>query len=254
MIIPTLRIANKETYDNMINTLNQEDIKCLRVNMTRYSLNKYCEDIKYIREKAGRKLDIMADIPIPGRKYRILSDRSITVKKGDKVSFVPHQVNDDEHSIQVLIPSFTDSDYPGKIIIGDGELSLTVNSMRKDKIVASADHDGTFQGKKAFVSMDCVQYQLYDEEFLEEYLEALVKISPDKIVLSFSEDINILSVLRERILAYMPNVDVVPKIETQKGIDNCSEIMKAFKEVMLGRGDLALFSDLEKFGQNQEYV
>ncbi len=102
--------------------------------------------------------------------------------------------------------------------------------------------------------MGVFPYALYEEAVLEEYLKALEQISPCQVVLSFSEDLQILSVLKEKIEERIPGVRVVPKLETQKGIDACEDMFQIFPEVMLGRGDLGLYSELTEFGRNQEKV
>lgn len=71
MVIPTLRVGEKKSYDEAVSNFLDKSIRMIRVNMTRYSLERYCEDIRYIRERSDNALEIMADIPLPGNKYRI---------------------------------------------------------------------------------------------------------------------------------------------------------------------------------------
>lgn len=87
MIIPTLRITSPENYGEMIALYQQKGIKMLRVNMTRYSMDRYCHDLSVIRELAGKDLEIMADIPLPGRKYRLNTEKEIEVQKGKRLLF-----------------------------------------------------------------------------------------------------------------------------------------------------------------------
>ncbi|HJA94328.1 MAG TPA: hypothetical protein H9717_14655 [Candidatus Eisenbergiella merdipullorum] len=89
---------------------------------------------------------------------------------------------------------------------------------------------------------------------LENYLQYLREIKPRKVVLSFAEDIGTLNEISGCIKNLLPHVEIIPKIETQTGVDNCKNIMESFKTIMLGRGDLALFSEISSFGYNQNYV
>lgn len=254
MIIPTLRVCDDlKDYDCIVKNFLDKNIQLLRVNMSRYSPEKYKDDIKYIRELSSGKIEIMADIPIPGQKYRLYTNEDRTIKKGQEITFVPlgnHIVN----SIVVNIKKFECKEKVGKILLGDGELSFTAKSISKDKIVAVADNSGILRGKRAFIFLDSIPFEMYDEEKLESYLKALKEINPIKIVLSFSETTEILNLLEEKIKQVLPETMIIPKIETQIGIDNLDKITDCYNEIMLGRGDLALFSDINKFGENQEYV
>lgn len=254
MIIPTLRVCDDlKDYDCIVKNFLDKNIQLLRVNMSRYSPEKYKDDIKYIRELSSGKIEIMADIPIPGQKYRLYTNEDRTIKKGQEITFVPlgnHIVN----SIVVNIKKFECKEKVGKILLGDGELSFTAKSISKDKIVAVADNSGILRGKRAFIFLDSIPFAMYDEEKLERYLKALKEINPIKIVLSFSETTEILKLLEEKIKQVLPETMIIPKIETQIGIDNLDKITDCYNEIMLGRGDLALFSDINKFGENQEYV
>lgn len=254
MIIPTLRVFDDlKDYDCIVKKFLDKNIRLLRVNMSRYSPEKYKDDIKYIRELSSGKIEIMADIPIPGQKYRLYTNEDRTIKKGQEITFVPlgnHIVN----SIVVNIKKFECKEKVGKILLGDGELSFTTKSISKDKIVAVADNSGILRGKRAFIFLDSIPFEMYEEEKLERYLKALKEINPIKIVLSFSETTEILNLLEEKIKQVLPETMIIPKIETQIGINNLDKITDYYNEIMLGRGDLALFSDINKFGENQEYV
>lgn len=254
MIIPTLRVFDDlKDYDCIVKKFLDKNIRLLRVNMSRYSPEKYKDDIKYIRELSSGKIEIMADIPIPGQKYRLYTNEDRTIKKGQEITFVPlgnHIVN----SIVVDIKKFECKEKVGKILLGDGELSFTAKSISKDKIVAVADNSGILRGKRAFIFLDSIPFEMYEEEKLERYLKALKEINPTKIVLSFSETTEILNLLEEKIKQVLPETMIIPKIETQIGINNLDKITDCYNEIMLGRGDLALFSDINKFGENQEYV
>lgn len=254
MIIPTLRVSdNTKDYDRVIKGFADKDIRMLRINMSRYSPEKYEEDVEYIRGISSGKIEIMADIPIPGQKYRLYTNENRTIEKGQEVIFVPLG-NPVENAIVVDIKKFIDKEEVSKILLGDGELSFTTKFISENKIVAVADNTGIIRGKRAFVFLNNIPFSIYEDTELERYLKALKKINPLKIVLSFSEKKEILIPLEKKIKQCLPKVKIVPKIETQTGVNNLDEITDYYDEIMLGRGDLALYSDIKDFGQNQEYV
>lgn len=251
MIIPTLRIGEKNLYDEVIEDFLKKGISTIRVNMTRYSLERYCEDINHIREKSNHAFEIMADIPVPGKKYRtsILEEEKV-ISKGQKMIFTTRNQRE-EGCLAVEIDRFVSFDGIEKGILGDGELSFSAKYINENRIAAVADNDSVVRGGRSFIIANTLPYELCTEEEWEIYLDALRKIQPEKIVLSFSEDLEVLENLCKRIKSELPHSLIVPKIETQKGVDGIEEIFDRFEEVMLGRGDLALFSDIKKFGENQ---
>lgn len=254
MIIPTLGVSDgMKNYDRMIKGFLDKDIRLLRINMSRYNPEKYEEDVEYIRAISSGKIEIMADIPIPGQKYRLYTNENRIIEKDQEVIFVPLG-NPIENAIVVDIEKFVDKKEAGKILLGDGEISFTTKFTSEDKIVAVADNAGMIRGKRAFVFLDNIEFSLYKYDELERYLKTLKKIDPLKIVLSFSEKKEILIPLDKKIKQCLPKVKIVPKIETQIGINNLEEIADYYDEIMLGRGDLGLYSDINSFGQNQEYV
>lgn len=254
MVIPTLRVGEKKSYDEAVSNFLDKSIRMIRVNMTRYSLERYCEDIRYIRERSDNALEIMADIPLPGNKYRIdTAQPEKFIEKGQEIIFAAGGDRKTE-GITVEIERFVPFKGAGKIVIGDGELSFTVRQADEDRIIAAADNSAVIRGGRAFIFADAVPFRMYTEELLHKYIDALKVIHPEKIVLSFAEDVNILEDVCKEIYKEIPGTAVIPKIETQKGIDNIDSIFEKYDEVMLGRGDLALFSDIRNFGENQNKV
>ena len=255
MIIPTLRISEKKDYDKMMEEFFKWDIKLLRVNFTRYSMARYIEDVLYIKQQMGQSIGIMADLPIPGRKYRtLIPSGEILINQGEKITFVPFNHQCGDKTILVDTNSFVETKDTMKILIGDGELTFTTLQVEKDKIVAEAENTGVIRGGRAFILNGNMRYKKYDTDMMQEYLDGMKAISPQKLVLSFAEDNNVLLEIAEEFRKVIPEAEIVPKIETQVGIDNCDVIMKSFKTIMLGRGDLGLFSDIKAFGMNQNYV
>ena len=118
MIIPTLRVAEREVYEEMLPAWKQHGVKCMRVNMTRYGMERYVEDVRYIREQMGEGFGVMADLPIPGRKYRLLFEGIMEVKKGERLVFIPEKAEERVDAVRVEIPEFSENAEKTRIIIG----------------------------------------------------------------------------------------------------------------------------------------
>ncbi len=301
MIIPTFRIGDRSAYAAMARCYEEQGIGMLRVNMVRESMEVYCEEIACFRSRMKTPLEIMADIPLPGRKYRLDLPNGVeySIQNGQRGCFtaggesleeevepgtmvIPVQANffpcgekteDRSYHIQEIIQGNipqtiqentlknTQKTTQGKgidrgdrIIIGDGELSLMVEEASRQKIWAVARQSAIIRGQRSFAIPGSMSYRRYDDSFLQQYIKAFLQIRPSKIVLSFSEDTATLEEVRQKLEQALGKVAVVPKIETQAGVEHCGEICAAFPEIMLGRGDLALFSNPVEFGKNQKRV
>mgnify|MGYP005799260123 FL=1 len=256
MIIPTLRVCeDPREYDPVIELYLKLGVTVLRVNMARHSMEKYCSDVEYIRRVSGDRFQYMADIPLPGNKYRLAlaPERELSIGKGQHVVFSAGRTADPD-AIPVQIGSFAGTHPGDRILIGDGELSFTVETVSEKQIAASADNRGIIRGQRSFAVPGSLSYQLYSAAQMERTLAAFQRMKPAKAVLSFSENVTVLDAVAQEFRRILPAIEIVPKIETQLGVDRCAEICAQYREIMLGRGDLALFSDPLRFGENQERV
>ncbi len=254
MIIPTLRIANRSHYDEIVEVYKRQGISAVRVNMTRHSLERYFDDIMYLRKIYRDQLQILADIPVPGQKYRITTESDqLTVAKGDSVCFTTSGKGT-RGSLTVDIDVFPENVLGKKILIGDGELSLRVTEAEAFRLTAVANNSAVIRNGRAFVAPGAILYKELDDALLENYVNILERIEPDKIVLSFSEDLQKLQEVESRVKKNLSETVLVPKIETQRGVDNFAEIASKYGEIMLGRGDLALFGDPCDLAANQDRV
>ena len=189
MIIPTFRIGDRSAYAAMARCYEEQGIGMLRVNMVRESMEVYCEEIACFRSMMKTPLEIMADIPLPGRKYRLglPNGAEYSIQNGQRVCFTAGCENPEEEPEQeaVVIPvqaeffpcSAKTGDIPqntqetipqtsqgntlkntqetiqgkgidrgDRIIIGDGELSLTVEEASRQKIWAVAGQSAVIRG------------------------------------------------------------------------------------------------------------
>lgn len=197
----------------------------------------------------------MVDIPLPGRKYRLApcSEKETFIQKGELTRF--SSINSKEKGgIAVDIDSLGSVKIGDKIMLGDGEISFSVVEAFEQELLAAAENSAVLRGQRSFIVPEVLSYQFYTQQELGEFITVLRHIHPQKIVLSFAEDLDVLLNLKTVFENELGSVMIVPKIETQAGIDNCEKIYENFKEIMLGRGDLALFSDPLYFGETQERV
>lgn len=259
MIIPTLRITEKTKYDKMVASYIKNDVRVIRVNMSRHSLTRYCDDIEYINKISGNHFSIMCDVPLPGRKYRIglRNEEELHIEKGQQILFFVE--NDIERKIEGGIPvnvnSFETVSIGEKIIIGDGELILTVSQkISQNQILTIAGNSTVIRGQRSFVVPTSLTYEMFSPKTLDEYITAFEQIKPSMVVLSFSENIDDVKSIEFEIQRHYEDVEIVPKIETMLGVENLESLACSYHTFMLGRGDLGLFSGAKHFAEQQETI
>lgn len=259
MIIPTLRITERKKYDEMIASYIKNDIRVIRVNMSRHSLSRYCDDIEYINSISGNRFSIMCDVPLPGRKYRIglRNEEELYIEKGQQILFcVESDIGRSiEGAIPVNVTSFTNVSRGEKIIIGDGELLLTVlQKLSQNQILAIASNSAVIRGQRSFVIPTSLTYEVFSRNTLDEYIAAFKQIRPSMVVLSFSENIDDIKCIESEIQKHIEKVEIIPKIETPLGVENLERFAGSYHTFMLGRGDLGLFSGATQFAEQQEII
>lgn len=63
-IVPTLSISSQaDYYDDFVSALISENIEIVRVNMTRYPLQRYVEDLRMIQSKYARSTQGWSPLP-----------------------------------------------------------------------------------------------------------------------------------------------------------------------------------------------
>ena len=232
----------KQTIEDLLNS----SIDILRINFSKE--NEFDSVVCLIEKwlKNRKEFDLMLDFPLPGAKRRIYFDTSekniITLYPHCKYKLVCNTSNIKETLFVYGIDKF---DIGERIIVGDGEGVLRITGKIEDGYIVKAEK--TFElisGKsinKVFNNIDHIHF----------FKRCAQRIRPDAIILSFVEK-------KEQVLnvrKIMPaGLIIFSKIESQKGIENIEEIVKVSDGIMLGRGDLAIYSRINEFYYNQNVI
>lgn len=263
-IIPTISILDYEGYKHVLELYYHCKIDTIRVNMTRYEPEEYIEQIRIIRDiykeiSNGDKLNILLDIPLPGTKSRIVFDgnnSSVKVNKGDNVIITSSKdkINIDKNIIYVeKLSDIFNAKIGEKIFIDDGKMALTVEDLFNDSILLKVNNDGELKYCKSIYRENIFFKIEKDIKIINSILYSIKKIKPQGIILSFLEKQEQMKYFKELLFDNsVEDVQLIPKIETEIGISNLSDILNECDIAMLGRGDLGLTSDVYKVGIYQD--
>jgi pyruvate kinase len=201
--------------------------------------------IRQIADRLNKPCLIIADLG--GEKIRLgdFLPAHIEVKQGDVVSFCPPENNTDIASMRFSTTShklFHQVSVGNKIIIGDGSLSVIVNTVNSSHISGTAINDGSVNPNRG---VTVVGSGFHPASLTNKDIDDLTYIaaSPlfDAVALSFVSTPSDISHARE--ILQPRKMPIIAKIETEQALSHLESIVEQSDLVMAARGDLALAID-----------
>jgi pyruvate kinase len=233
-------------------TLVKEGVDCARINLSHGDEEGHRELISHLkkfRREMDVSLSIMADTKGPEVRIEPTSDEEIELVKGDEAVLVTdgsQREGDLSTEFEGLGSVLSVGD---ELIVGDGDLSLTVSGEGAKAIKCKALGSGTIAGRqritvpgKSFPLPSITDQDTEDIKFA-------VGQDVDWIALSFIKSSEDIREAREIInSASGPNQDipVMAKIETVEAVENIEDITREADGLMVARGDLAMAIGLEE--------
>jgi pyruvate kinase len=242
----------------MILRLIRAGVDGFRLNFSHGTHEEKEEIIKIIRDIEGRRklfIPIVGDLQ--GPVVRVGEMEDLPVKRGDIVYLI-NDVKGDIEKKEVPVPNeklysmIEDGDV---ILIESGRVVLQVRNILDVKVKAEVLVDGVIKPEKtlAIKGKDIPLPTLSDKDV--EDVKFGVEKGLDYIGLSFVRTARDVKGLRE-ILDSLGGEDVkiLSKIETKRGVENLKWIVKESDAILVARGDLAIYYDLERIPEIQRDI
>jgi len=141
-----------------------------------------------------------------------------------------------------------------KIMIDDGDVSLTVKEIRSDHLICHVDNQGIIKGRKS-VNLPGVSTGLPSLTKRDiEYIEFSIKNNLDYIAHSFVRNKQDVIDIQNILDKHQSNIKIIAKIENQEGVDNLEEIIPHVFGIMVARGDLAIEIPAERIPSIQANI
>lgn len=232
-----------------------------RLNFSHGTYKHHALLIKNIRQVAkdlGQPVAILQDLQ--GPKIRIgdlPNDEGIKIKKGQNISLVQQSFKIPRGSREIYIPIqyenlYKDVSKGHRILIEDGKIQLTVQSVKDKTIICRVDVTETIKSHKGMnfpdTSISTSPITAKDKQDLE----FGIKQNVDFISLSFvkkASDITSLRKMVEKLEAKKSKdqrgVQIIAKIERPEAVANFEKILPVVDGIMIARGDLGLEIPLE---------
>ncbi|MFZ4517564.1 MAG: pyruvate kinase [Microthrixaceae bacterium] len=209
--------------------------------------------IRGVADEHGRQLGILVDLPGPKVRLGSFGDSSVVLPTGGRVTLVPGRATSDADVIGVDYAELLGDIHPGdRLAVGDGSVTLRVESVDGDSAKALVDHGGPVQGRPGLhIPSDRLRIASPTPEDLR-MLDAFVEEGVDMVALSFVRSAH--DVRRIGTEPHPRGPLVVAKIETRAAVENLSGIIEAAGAIMIARGDLGSELGIEELPHLQKRI
>ena len=235
-------VSDKRCDVDFIKSLAEAGVNVVRMNSAHLEYEGFKKIVENTRA-ADESLAIMMDTKGPEIRTTVTVD-------GDPVSFVtgarvrvvgnPEGVTSSEE-ISLNYKDIANILRPGdRILIDDGEMAFTVESVEGNVVITRAENDGMLGSRKSVnlpgVSIDLPAVTERDRRNIGYGVE----LGVDFIAHSFVRSARDVKEVQNILDSLGADTKIISKIENQEGIDNFDEILEAGYGIMVARGDLGI--------------
>jgi pyruvate kinase len=228
------------------------------------------ELVRRVEEKTGVHIAVVFDLQGPKIRLDYVPSNSVDVEVGDIVTIsvdnIPADYLQTSSGSAMGVGSLNSDKQPSKeivlytkyaslpselaagetLIIGDGEVSLVIDSTTPTSIKTKVTEGGIIKKKKGLTrpgkSFNADSLQPHDYVFIE----LGCKLNVDWFAVSFVRCARDMENARQAIADFKSDIPIMAKIEQPEAVDNLKEILQVSDAIMVARGDLGLFLPIEE--------
>lgn len=219
-----------------------------RMNFSHGSHEEHLARIKMVREverEVGKRIGVLLDTKGPEIRTHDMKDHQpVLLEKGTTVRISMNQVEGTKDLISITYPELiNDVKQDSHILIDDGLVDLRVTAIDFDKqeIVTEVENSGIIKDKKGVnvpgVSIGLPGITEKDEDDIRFGLENGIDFIAASFVRKAEDVLEIRKILEE---TGQEDVQIIPKIESQEGVENLDSILQVSDGLMVARGDLGV--------------
>jgi pyruvate kinase len=252
-IVSTIGPSSSD-HDTLVRLI-EAGVDVVRLNLSHGDLPEHLVRLAAVREAAsevGRPVAVLADLPGPKIRAGRFPEGGVELAAGSYVRVVTGEQMSDAGSIVIEHPGITDGLIAGdRIVLGDGAISMTVDSRSAEGVVARVDTGGRTHGSPGVhLSSERLTLSTPTAEDLE-LAEAMAAAGVEFLAVSFlrsaAELVPVRAVVGDR-------ARLVAKIETAAALDELVPIVEAADAVMVARGDLGIDCPIEDVPHLQKMI
>lgn len=238
-------IDSEERLAEMMN--NGLDVA--RLNMSHSKKGDYSvatsrvEMIRKVSKSLNKHIGILLDTKGPEIRLRSFENGEVTLKEGEKFVLTTDQsVIGTQDRVAVSYMDLPKTLKAGDtVLINDGQVDLTVVSIKGNEIETKVKYGGKISNNKA-VNLPNVDLDMpFVSEIDREDIEFGIKQGVHYIAMSFvrmAQDVlDVRAILKKH---KAEHIQLISKIENRQGVNNLDEIIAASDGVMVARGDMGV--------------
>jgi pyruvate kinase len=238
---------NKDVLREMV----KKGLNVFRINMSHATMDEVDLRVTYARELSSElntHIGVLFDTKGPEIRSGSFENGSITLTKGDMVTVTSKDVIGNEKLIPIQYKTlYSDVEIGYNILLNNGLMKLTVVEKTEEDLICRVEVDGTLKNKR-MVNLPGVIYSMpYLSEADKNDIITAIKYDADFIALSFvscKEDVlAIKKILKEY---NNTHIQLICKIENERGVENIDEILEVSDGIMVARGDLGVELPIER--------
>ncbi|KXA41133.1 MULTISPECIES: pyruvate kinase [Staphylococcus] len=233
--------------EEMLEKLMNAGMNVARLNFSHGDHAEHKVRIDRIREVAQRldkTIAIMLDTKGPEIRTHNMKDGVIFLEKGKEVIVSMEEVLGTSEKFSVTYADLiNDIEIGSYILLDDGLVELEVKEINKDKgeVLCEVLNSGEIKNKKG-VNLPNVKVNLpgitdKDADDIRFGIDQNIDLIAASFVRRPSDVLDIRKILEEE---RNTNIQILPKIENQEGIDNIKEILEVSDGLMVARGDMGV--------------
>ena len=255
-IIATLGPASRN--EGVVRALIEAGTNAFRLNFS-FGLTEEHERavalVRRLSREAGRHVAVIQDLQGPKIRIARMESGLVAVNAGEQVQLVAEDSQDRPGVIPVKYPDLPSVvSFGDRILIGDGEVELAVESVTGSVVVALAKTGGTIKENRGVTlpdsSPDLPGMTEKDVQDLHDGLHMGV----DYVAMSLVRDAEDVRRVKRLVRKERSRVPVIAKLERREAIDALDGILAEADGVMVARGDLGLHFPPEKLPLLQKKI
>ncbi len=235
--------------------LMRAGVDVVRLNLSHGSIDEHLVRLKAVRaaaEAVGKEVAVLADLPGPKIRSGRFPEGGAALTVGEMVELRAGDEPSGSNCIYVQYETLLeDLIIGGHVMLGDGAISMSVQSVGDECAIVRVETGGTANGQPGVhLPSDNLRLTTPTDEDLV-LAEEMATAGVEFIAVSFVRQA--IDVQRVRDVVG-PRAQLIAKIETSSSIVNLEDIVKMSDAVMVARGDLGIDCPIEDVPHLQKRI
>lgn len=213
--------------------------------------------IKKLRQQYNKHIAIIMDIKGPKIRTHNFKGDKVELQKGSKFTLIcGDEILGDESKCSISYRDlYKDVSVGNKLLVDDGLLELTIESIEENKIHCISDNHGFIGNHKGInvpnVSINIPSITETDKEDLIFGCQMEVDIVAASYIRKADDVLSVRKILEAN---GSEQIQVFSKIENYEGINNIDEIIKFSDGILIARGDMGVEIPIEQVPNIQKMI